>query len=113
MDTCSTQAEKPTFAALSSPDARVRLAFLRDLCPCHVKRNVPAIWDNLLPLVRDADVRIRSTVLHILADGSPRERAEEIAWAIGTMVNDPDRKLRRRVRRVLNAYRRTASVNVL
>jgi len=113
MDSCSSQADDESFAPLSSPDARVRLTFLRDLCPCHVKRHVPAIWDRILPLVCDPDPKVRSTALHILADGSPRERAEEIAWAIGTMVNDPDLKLRRRVRRVLSAYRRTASVNTL
>ena len=46
MASCSIQTDEPTFADLSSPDARVRLALLRDLCPCHVKRNVPEIWDH-------------------------------------------------------------------
>jgi len=112
-DLTSCSALEPTLSALDHGDAKVRLALLRELCPCHVKRNVPEIWDRLLHLVHDPDVKVRSTVLHILADGSPRERVDEVVWAIGTLVNDPDLRLRRRARRVMEAYRRTQRVNVL
>jgi hypothetical protein len=98
---------------LDHADAKVRLRVLRDLCPCHVRRNVPDIWNRVLHLVHDDDVRVRSAVLHLIADGSPTDRAEEMAWAVGTMVNDADLKLRRRARRVLAAFRRDGSVNVL
>ena len=98
---------------LDHADPKVRLQALRELCPCHVRRNVPAIWDRVLRLVHDEDLRVRAAVLHMLADGSPMERCDEVVWAIGTLVHDRDLKLRRRARGVLAAFRRTGRVNVL
>ena len=41
------------------------------------------------------------------------EREEEVVRAIERMYNDPDLKLRRRVRALLASYRRTGKINVL
>jgi hypothetical protein len=98
---------------LEHADSKIRLQALRELCPCHVRRNVPEIWDRVLRLVQDENVRVRSAVLHMLADGSPLERCDEVVWAIGILVHDPDLTLRRRARGVLAAYRSTGRVNVL
>lgn len=64
-------------------------------------------------MVLDDDVRVRSSVLHTLGDGSPRVREAEIVAAIERMRNDPDEKLRKRVRKLLGGYRRTGKINVL
>ena len=83
------------------------------MCPCEVKGDVPEIWDRLIAMVDDPDPSVRRWVVHDLADGSPLHRTVEIVAALETMWNDPDRRVRKRVRFVLNAYRRTGRVNVL
>src|SRR5262245_60105192 len=53
----------------SSADVAERVAALRSLCPCHVKRNEPRVWDRILTLVGDESPKVRSHVFHQLADG--------------------------------------------
>ena len=86
---------------------------VQQLCPCHVQTNIPEVWDRLLEMTNDPDPKVRGTILHTLADGSPRERETQIVQAIEGMYHDPDPKLRRRVRRLLAQYRRTGNINVL
>lgn len=64
-------------------------------------------------MVNDPNVKVRKTVLHTLADGSPREREAEVVAAIETLYNDPDKKLRKAVRHLLAIYRRIGKINVL
>jgi hypothetical protein len=61
----------------------------------------------------DPDAKVRSHVLHVLADGSPRELESEVVAAIEGMMHDPDVKLRRRVRKLISQYRRSGNINVL
>lgn len=100
------------FEATRDPDPRVRRAAVRELCPCAIKRNRDDVWARLLELTRDEDASVRSLVLHDLTDGSPRERAPAIRAALEVMRNDPDPRLRRRVRGVLAHERRTGRLNI-
>jgi HEAT repeat protein len=95
------------------PDPRVRRRALRELCPCDLKANRPAVWDRVIEMAGDPDARVRSAVLHSLCDGSPRERETEVVAALERLAGDADRGLRRRARQVLASYRRTGRVNVL
>jgi len=95
-----------------SADAKTRADAARELCPCHLRDNTPVVWDRVLELARDPDLRVRKTVLHMMTDGSPREREAEVVAAIETMFHDPDLKQRRVVRRLLANYRRTGKINV-
>jgi hypothetical protein len=96
-----------------SDDARDRNEALRELCPCHVKFNEKRVWNRTLEMACDPDAAVRSTVLHVLCDGSPRERNEEVVAAVARMQQDPDDKLRRRARKVMAQYRKTGNINVL
>jgi hypothetical protein len=96
-----------------SADAAVRSTALRSLCPCHVKRNEPRVWDRVLSLANDPSPKVRSHVFHLLGDGSPREREPDVVAAIERMQQDPDEKLRRRARKLLAHYRRHGRINVL
>jgi len=100
-------------AKAESSNAEARCQAARELCPCHVQGNVPEIWDRLLTLVHDPDVRVRKAVFHTLADGSPNEREAEVVAALESMYQDPDPGLRRHVRRLLAAYRRCGRINIL
>ena len=96
-----------------SGTARERASAVRALCPCQVKRNEPRVWNRVIELASDPDVKVRTQVLHVLADGSPRERERQVVAAIETLTQDADESLRRRARKVLAEYRRSGSVNVL
>ncbi len=100
-------------ALTRSQDPVVRVRALRDACPCHLKRNVPELWDRLIEMVADEDTKVRSHVFHTLGDGSPRAREAEIVAALERMWSDPDERLRKRVRKLLGGYRRTGRINVL
>src|SRR5947208_1018365 len=97
----------------ASDDETARAAALRSLCPCHVKRNEPRVWDRILSMVDDASPNVRTHVFHLLADGSPREREPEVVAAIARLQSDPDEKLRRRARKLMAHYRRGGRINVL
>ncbi|HEX7167081.1 MAG TPA: HEAT repeat domain-containing protein [Acidimicrobiales bacterium] len=94
-------------------DPKVRAVAAKNLCPCHVKGDLPEVWERLYEMLHDPDARVRRDAVHALADGSPRERADEIAAALYQLRNDPERGIRRNVARVLREYRRTGRVNVL
>ena len=97
----------------ASTDEADRAAALRSLCPCHVKRNEPRVWDRILALVDDPSPKVRTHVFHLLADGSPREREPEVVAAIERLQSDADEKLRRRARKLIAQYRRGGRINVL
>lgn len=94
-------------------DVRVRKVAVTDLCPCHVRADFPHAWDRIIEMSGDPSPLIRRAVVHMLADGSPRERTVEIAAVLESMKNDRDRDVRRLVNRVLTAYRKTGRINVL
>jgi hypothetical protein len=95
------------------PDPSVRRLALKNLCGCHVRADVSAIWERLFEMVDDPDAGVRGEVVHAFGDSSPNWRSHEIAAAVERLYNDPDRHLRKRVRKLLTAYRKTGSVNAL
>ena len=99
--------------ATYDPDVEAKCEAIQYLCPCHVQRNRPEVWDRLFELARDPELEVRRTVFHILGDGSPNERIHDVVSAMESMYHDPDPKLRRRARKFLAQYRRTGRVNIL
>ena len=64
-------------------------------------------------MASDEHVLVRKNVFHVLADGSPRYREQQIVRTMEAMHNDPDPKLRRHVRKLLAHYRAGGRLNVL
>jgi hypothetical protein len=52
-----------------SEDPEDRLAAAENLCPCHVRCRIPAVWDALYRMMEDADVRVRQAAWHTIEDG--------------------------------------------
>ncbi len=90
-------------------DPDVRAQAVQALCPCRLKVNEVAAWDRTLEMCTDPDAKVGSLVFHTLCDGSPRERGQDIVIALDEMANDPDRRLRRRIRGRLTLSTRRAS----
>ena len=113
-DICTDRESLPELLELSrAPDAATRADAAQYLCPCHMQRNLPEVWDRLFELARDPNLQVRKTVFHILGDGSPNDRAEDVIKAMESMYHDPDLTMRRRVRKFLAQYRRTGRINIL
>ena len=113
-DGCTPTDAIPRILELShDDDPKVRRLAAKNLCACHVRSDHPEIWDRVFELLDDPDPGVRGDAIHALGDGSPRYLADDIARALEGLRNDPDRVVRRQVKRVLEAYRRTGRVNVL
>ena len=95
------------------PDPKKRRAALKDLCPCHVRADIPELWERIFELLQDDEGIVRDQALHALGDGSPTHLEERIVEAIESLYNDPHPDVKKKARRMLNAYRRTGKWNVL
>ena len=95
------------------PDATMRAEAVRVMCPCQLKMDIPRVWDRLIEMAQDESVTVRKNVFHVLADGSPRHREQQIVSVMERMHNDPDAKLRRHVRRLLAHYHHGGRLNIL
>ncbi len=92
-------------------DPKKRRSALQHLCPCHVRADVPEIWERLFEMQSDPDTTVRSIILHSLCDGSPRSREPQVLAALEALAHDPDRQLRRRARQALAQHKRTGRIN--
>ena len=111
---CTPEAEIPRILELTyDEDVKVRRLAAKNLCGCHVRADHAEVWDRIYELLGDPDPGVRGDAVHALADSSPNHLAHRTAAALEDLYNDPDPGLRKRVRKVVNAYRRTGSVNVL
>ena len=67
-----------------SEDPAERLDAAQNLCPCHVRKRVEAVWQALYRLMLDPDVRVRRAAWHTLEDGGcPNDPALNIAGRAG------------------------------
>ena len=80
------------------PDAR-RIA-VKNLCPCHVRRNVSAVWQRLLEMSDDHIAGVRLDVLHDLTDGSPAEIEADVRAVVDKLISDPDHTVRKYARHI-------------
>jgi hypothetical protein len=113
-DTARTQEEIDELIELSfDDDPKVRRIAVVNLCPCHVRADFGVAWDRILAMTTDPSPIVRRQVVHMLADGSPNHRQDEIVAALDSMRNDNDKVVRKQVRHVLGVYRRTGRINIL
>lgn len=93
-----------------SEQSRARQLACRNLCTCHVQADDDRVWTRLLELVTDPDPLVRGDVLHAITDSTPATRVPAVIQALESRHNDPDKGIRRRVRKTLAHYRRTGKV---
>ena len=113
-DACTTPDDLDRILDLThDDDPKVRRLAAKNLCGCHVRADHPPVWERIYELLDDPHPGVRSDAVHALGVSSPTHLASRTAAALERLHNDPDPKLRKRVRRVLLAYRQTGKVNVL
>jgi hypothetical protein len=84
-----------------SRDPNDRLEAADNLCPCHVRRRVDAVWDALYRLLEDPDVQIRKAAFHTLTDGGDPDDPALDPILERARKTETDRKLRRTIERLL------------
>ncbi|XP_062522846.1 uncharacterized protein LOC134197523 [Corticium candelabrum] len=90
-----------------------RKRVLKEMCPCHVRADIPELWERIFELLKDESDIVRDQALHALGDGSPRHLEERVVKAVEEMYNDPASNVRKKARKMLTAYRKTGKWNVL
>jgi hypothetical protein len=53
---------------------------------------------------------VRGDVLHAITDSTPALRVAAVVQALESRHNDPDKRIRRQVRKILAHYRRTGKI---
>ena len=110
---CPSDAQLDELLVLSHDrDPNVRRVAVKNLCPCHVKRNLPEVWRRLIELTDDRDPGIRLDVLHNLTDGSPPELALQVQALVEKFMHDPDRTVRGYATYLRDKQKRSGRINV-
>ncbi|HEY3062882.1 MAG TPA: HEAT repeat domain-containing protein [Chloroflexota bacterium] len=96
----------------ASSDPRVRRVAVKNLCPCHVRRQLDEVWQRLLQMTTDPEPGVRIDVLHALTDGSPEAIGERVLAVVAEHCADRDPKVRRYARYLRARQLRFGKVNV-
>jgi hypothetical protein len=85
----------------NSTDAEERCEAAENLCPCHVRKRIDAVWDALYKMLEDPDVKVRRAAWHTLEDGgTPDDPAlDEIVER--ARKNETDRQVQNLMRQVM------------
>ena len=77
-----------------SDEPREREIAANNLCPCHVRRRIDAVWQALYRMLEDSDVRVRRAAWHTLEDGGCPDDPALDAIFERVSRNETDRQIR-------------------
>lgn len=93
-----------------STDPEDRALAMENLCPCHVRKCIDAVWVALYKGLIDPDLNVRRAAWHTLDDGgNPNDpRLQSLLRKIAKTENDPT--LRRRALDLIKATQKVEDV---
>jgi hypothetical protein len=93
-----------------SSDAADRAYAAGLLCPCHVRRRIPEVWDALFRMMEDSDVAVRRAAWHTLEDGGRPDDARMDAILERALRTEKDTQVLRFVHHVAGPRRQREEV---
>lgn len=96
----------------ASDDPGERCEAAENLCPCHVRRRVAAVWEALYRLLEDPDVRVRRAAWHTLEDGGRPDDPALDAILDRALKGETDRRVRNLMHHIVGP-RRDREIHVL
>ena len=94
-----------------APEDRAKA--LKELCPCHVRKDVEIFWNRTLEMIHDESPLVRYQALHNLCDGSPLHMEHRVVEALKVLHSDSDKLVSKTARRVLTVYRKRGDWNIM
>jgi hypothetical protein len=85
-----------------SGDPEDRLVAAENLCPCHVRTRIPAVWAALFRMMEDEDAQVRRAAWHTIEDGGKPTTEEEVARLERLCRQEKDARVRRFAEFILN-----------
>jgi hypothetical protein len=79
----------------TSPDVEERLIAAEYMCPCHVRKRIPAVWEAIFRMLEDDDKRVRQQAWHTLEDGGKPSDPAAFDFLIGVLRRETDPKVKR------------------
>lgn len=94
---------------------KIRLAALKQTCPCRVQADVEAFWERIFAMVDevDPDEDVRWQLLHTMCDGAPSRLEERVVAALERLAKDQSKSVAHKARQVLAHYNRTGKWNIM
>ena len=96
-----------------SDNVKIKMAAIKEMCPCHVQRDVPEFWERIFELANDEDKDIRFQILHNMCDGSPPNVEEKVVECLEIFNRDSDLKIRRKAHQVIGSYQHSGKWNIM
>lgn len=91
----------------------IRVAALKQVCPCRVQSDVEEFWQRVFAMVNDEDRDVRAQVLHTICDGSPSRLADAVEVSLEGFAKDKDKTIAHKARQVLAHFHRTGKWNIM
>jgi len=85
-----------------SDETEDRLTAAENLCPCHVRTRIPAVWEALYRLMEDPDARVRQAAWHTIEDGGKPTDEAGAALLERLFKQETDPKVKRFAEQTLN-----------
>jgi hypothetical protein len=78
-----------------SEDVEDRCEAAENLCPCHVRRRIPEVWEALYRMLEDPEVTVRRAAWHTLEDGGRPDDPTLDTIIERTLATETDRQVLR------------------
>ena len=79
-----------------------RLVAAENLCPCHVRTRIPAVWEALYRMMEDVDARVRQAAWHTIEDGGKPGNEASVERLERICRDEKDPKIKRFADRTLD-----------
>jgi hypothetical protein len=78
-----------------SEEVEDRCEAAENLCPCHVRRRIPEVWEALYRMLEDPEVTVRRAAWHTLEDGGRPDDPALDSIIERALATETDRQVRR------------------